>query len=116
MERVTLEGIERATALAERDLEVPEWAGSVRIRKLTQGDYVAITEEVGSDPESGRPKDVNRAGMLMICRSVIEPELSYELLLRQPLSVVAFLSTQITAFSGVGPESFRDGGEADDAR
>lgn len=104
---LSVEDIE-ASALLERDFEVPEWGGTIRIKAISQQDYLEIIAEVGRD-EGGRPADAQRAGLLMVIKAVVEPKLSEEALMRQPLGLVGRLAKVVSIHSGVDEEAFKSG-------
>lgn len=63
-----------AADLAEEVVEIPEWGGAVRVRALTLEEQLAISKAATVNGEA----DVERAGLLSLLHSIVEPKFSEE--------------------------------------
>ena len=71
---LTVEQIMTANDIVERDVDVPQWGGTVRIRGLTKGQHQQLRKRATSRSQV----DTDRLEMLLFSESVVEPRFTLE--------------------------------------
>ena len=71
---LSVEQIMQANDIVERDVDVPQWGGTVRIRGLTKGQHQQLRKRATSRGQV----DTDRLEMLLFAESVIEPRFTLE--------------------------------------
>lgn len=103
---LSVDEIVAAQDLGEKEIEVPEWGGSVVIRGLGYGEVVAIRE--AATAADGR-EDEQVFGRLMFAAAFVTPSLTEEqaaLLVNKSAAAVTRINNEITILSGMGDEAF----------
>jgi hypothetical protein len=103
---LTVEDILAAKDLDEEEVEVPEWGGSVVIRGLGYGEFVAIRDKAWKD--SGE-QDERLFGCLLLAASFIDPVLTDDqasALFDKSSAAVTRVSDAIVDLSGLGGAAF----------
>lgn len=104
---LSVEDILSAPDLPEREVEVPEWGGSVRIRGFTK----ATQQEMRRLASDGGDLNADRLEMLMFIRGVVEPqfaEADYEALQQKSAVVIDRILRAIMALAGLTREAVDD--------
>lgn len=70
MSRLTREAILSAPDIIEKEIDIPEWGGSVLIRTLTKAQQVKLRKEATVDGHL----DENRLEILIFVHGVVEPQ------------------------------------------
>lgn len=88
------------------DVQVPEWGGVVRVRSLTVGESVSITDmsRVSGDKKNPLKVDTRRAMFLTFQKGVVNPPIDanvLERLMNKNSGVVLRVVTRINELSGV---------------
>lgn len=103
---LSVDEIIAAKDLAEKEIEVPEWGGSVVIRGLGYGEFVTIREKAWKD--SGE-QDERVFGCLLLAASFVDPPLTDDqasALFDKSSAAVARISEEIVTLSGIGGAAF----------
>ena len=103
---LSVDEIVSATDLGEKEIEVPEWGGSIVIRGLGYGEVVSIRD--AATAADGR-QDEQMFGRLMFAAAFVSPPLTEEqaaLLVNKSASAVSRINDEITTLSGMGDTAF----------
>lgn len=95
--RLTFRDIANAQDVAEEDIEIPQWGGTVRVRGLTVGDIEALVPLKGTFDYS----------LALIARSMVDPPMTPEqagLLRQKSDAAVELLLAEIMRVNAMGPE------------
>lgn len=106
MSILSVEDIIAAKDLEEKEIEIPEWGGSVIIRGLGYGEFVTIREKAWKD--SGE-QDERVFGCLLLAASFVDPVLSEDqaaALFDKSSAAVSRISDEIVKLSGIGGSAF----------
>jgi hypothetical protein len=102
---LSVEDIIAAKDLGEKEIEMPEWGGSVVIRGLGYGEFVTIREKA----MIGGEQDERIFGRLLLAASFVDPVLSEDqadALFNKSSAAVARISDEIVQLSGIGGSAF----------
>lgn len=105
MSILSVEDIIAAKDLQEKEIEIPEWGGSVVIRGLGYGEFVTIREKAWKDGE----QDERVFGCLLLAASFVDPILSEDqasALFDKSSAAVSRISEEIVTLSGIGGSAF----------
>ena len=105
MSVLSVEAIIAADDLGEKEVEMPEWGGSVVIRGIGYGEFVQIREDASTSGE----QDERVFGRLLLAAAFISPPLTTdqaEILFNKSSVAVNRLSDEIVTLSGMGGEAF----------
>jgi len=103
---LSVDEIIAANDLGEKEVEVPEWGGSVVIRGLGYGEFVAIRD--AAENADGQ-QDEKVFGRLLLAASFVQPTLTQEqadILFNKSASAVTMISNEIMELSAIGGASF----------
>ena len=101
MTRLSLEDIAAAKDLGEKEIEMPEWGGTILVRGLGYGEWVDIREA----STVGGLQDEKLFSRLLLSAAVVEPHITPEqsdILLNKSSSAVDRLVTEIMGASAIG--------------
>lgn len=102
---LSVDEIVAADDLGEKEIEIPEWGGSIVIRGLGYGEFVAIR----SAADSNGQQDEKIFGRLLLAASFVKPPLTQEqadVLFNKSMVAVTRISNEIMSLSGIGAEPF----------
>lgn len=102
---LSVEDIIAAKDLDEKEIEMPEWGGSVIIRGLGYGEFVTIREKAWQDGE----QDERIFGRLLLAAAFVDPVLTEDqanALFDKSSAAVGRLSDEIVKLSGIGGSAF----------
>lgn len=105
MSILSVDDIIAAKDLGEKEIEMPEWGGSVVIRGLGYGEFVTIRESA----MVGGQQDERIFGRLLLAASFVDPVLTEDqadALFNKSSAAVSRLSDEIVALSGIGGDAF----------
>lgn len=111
MARLSLDQILSAPDLPEREVEVPEWGGSVKVRSLTK----AAQEHLRKSAKSADGVDEEKLQMLLIVHCVVDPpmtEADIESLRKKSAAAINRLGlaiAEVCGFSGDAQKEARQG-------
>jgi len=91
--------------LDEKEIDIPEWGGSVIIRGLGYGEFVAIREKAWD----GGGQDERVFGRLLLAASFVDPVLTEDqasALFDKSSAAVTRISDEIVKLSGIGGPAF----------
>lgn len=105
---LNMDDILKANKLKEKEVDVPEWGGSVKIREFTKSVQQQIRKEakVASDDI-----DLDKMELLMFIHGVIEPQFTeehYERLRQSSASAIDKVLREITLLSGLSEENVKE--------
>lgn len=103
---LSLEQILAADDVVYDDVQVPEWGGVVRVRSLTVGESVSITDmsRIPGDKKNPLRVDTRRAMFLTFQKGVVNPQIdanALERLMTKNSGVVLRVVSRINELSGV---------------
>jgi hypothetical protein len=99
--------------LAEDDVEIPEWGGTVRVRAITAAE-LGRAQRAATNPRNGETNSVK----LQACiaeRGLVEPKLApgqYNDLLNKEIGPLTKIAERILELSGLNDDEDVDQGEA----
>jgi hypothetical protein len=102
---LSVDEIIAAKDLEEKEIDVPEWGGSVVIRGLGYGEFVTIREKAWKNGE----QDERVFGCLLLAASFVDPVLTEDqasALFDKSSAAVSRISDEIVSLSGIGGSSF----------
>jgi hypothetical protein len=102
---LSVDEIIAAKDLGEKEIEIPEWDGSVVIRGLGYGEFVTIREKANVNGE----QDERIFGRLLLAAAFIDPVLTEDqadALFNKSSVAVAKISDEIVNLSGIGGPAF----------
>lgn len=101
---LTLEQVLEAPDLEEREVEVPEWGGSVKIRSFSK----AAQQDLRRKAMVKNELDTDRLEMLMFIHGVVEPQFTeehYEALRQKSAGAIDRVLRAILELSGLTREA-----------
>jgi len=104
MEYLSLQSVIAAT-LPEKDLEIPEWGGWIKIRAISTKEMERARRQ-STDPRNERVNDIEMAARI-VEMGCVEPEFApgqYKLIMTKMAGVVTRISDAIIDLSGLGGE------------
>ena len=111
-EYLSLNQIIEAKDIVERDVEVPEWGGKVRIRALTKDTHQRIREASTKRGKRGqRDLDISKLELLLVVASLIEPKLEavqYHQLKEKSSGAIERILDAINELNGLGVAAEED--------
>lgn len=102
---LSVDEIVAADDLGEKEIEIPDWGGSVVIRGLGYGEFVAIRDAADVNGQ----QDEKVFGRLLLAASFVKPALTEEqadVLFNKSAEAVIRISNEIMALSGIGGSAF----------
>jgi hypothetical protein len=104
---LSVDEIIEAKDLGEKEIEIPEWGGSVKIRGLGYGEFVTIRESA----MVGGQQDERIFGRLLLAAAFVDPVLTEDqadALFNKSSIAVNRITDEIVELSGIGDNSFVD--------
>ena len=108
---LTIDDILAKDDLGEKEIDVPEWGGSVVIRGLGYGEFVAVRDKSMVNGE----QDETIFGVGLLAAAFVNPTVNEEqakALFNKSSAAVVRITGEIVALSGIGGRAFVDA-EAD---
>jgi hypothetical protein len=100
-------------ALAQDDIEIPEWGGMVRVRAITSGE-LGRAQRAATNPRNGETDSV-KLQALVAEAGLVEPKLTpgqYKALLTKEIGPLSRIGERILELSGLDNDEDVDQGEA----
>src|SRR4051794_28869561 len=112
-----------ADDIEEREVEVPQWGGAVRIRSLSLDQVSEIRAHAGKTVKvKGRDTEEIDARLQMaglLCEGIIEPEMDFEeakRMMRKSAAAASIIVQAINEVSGLLPEAVSEAEKSADER
>lgn len=103
-----MDDILKAAPLREKDVEVSEWGGSVKIREFTK----MVQQQIRKEAKVGEQElDLDRMELLMFIHGVVEPQFTvehYERLRQSSASAIDKVLKEITLLSGISEDNIKE--------
>lgn len=110
------EDIWAADDIEERDVEVPQWGGQVRIRSLSLEQVTEIRLQAAKAAK-GKPDAEQRLLMAgLLCEGLIAPEIDFneaQRLMKKSTAAVSLIVVAINEASGLLPEAVAEADKSD---
>jgi hypothetical protein len=106
-----------ADDIEEREVEVPQWGGSVKIRSLTLEQISAIRAHAVKTVKGKEEVDARLQMAGLLCEGIIEPEIDFaeaQRLMRKSAAATSIIIQAINEVSGLLPEAVDEADKSTD--